>query len=68
MRCRIGEVRRSAFQVAFEMAVGDRVAAEGYGWLVGFDYAAQESARLPVCCASGWRPRWPGPGWGVSGW
>ena len=38
MRCSIGEVRRSAFQVAFEMTVGDRVAAEGYGWLVGFDY------------------------------
>ncbi len=47
VRCSIGEVRRSAFQVAFEMTVGDRVAAEGYGWLVGFDYTAQESARLP---------------------
>ena len=47
VRCSIGEVRRSAFQVAFEMTVGDRVAAEGYGWLVGFDYSAQESARLP---------------------
>jgi acyl-CoA thioester hydrolase len=47
VRCRIGEVRRSAFKVAFEMTVGDRLAAEGYGWLVGFDYAAQGSAPLP---------------------
>ena len=47
VHCSIGEVRRSAFQVAFEMTVGDRLAAEGYGWLVGFDYSAQESARLP---------------------
>jgi acyl-CoA thioester hydrolase len=47
VRCSIGEVRRSAFQVAFEMTVDDRVAAEGYGWLVGFDYSAQKSAQLP---------------------
>ena len=45
--CSIGEVRRSAFQVDFVMDVGDRRAAEGTGWLVGFDYAAQRSARLP---------------------
>ena len=43
----IGEVRRSAFQVKFEMRVGERAAAEGYGWLVGFDYAAEKSAPLP---------------------
>ena len=43
----IGEIRRSSFQVNFRMLVGDRLAAEGYGWLVGFDYATQRAARLP---------------------
>ena len=45
--CRVGEVRRSAFRIDFTMHVGERLAAEGYGWLVGFDYEAQASARLP---------------------
>lgn len=45
--CSVGEVRRSAFRVDFRMAVGDRLTADGYGWLVGYDYAAQRSARLP---------------------
>jgi acyl-CoA thioester hydrolase len=45
--CSIGEVRRSAFQVLFTMRVGERVAAEGYGWLVGFDYGAEKPAPLP---------------------
>ena len=44
---RIGEIRRSSFQIRFEMRVGDRLAAEGYGWLVGFDYVAQKAAPLP---------------------
>jgi acyl-CoA thioester hydrolase len=47
VECSIGEVRRSAFQVLFTMRVGDRVAAEGYGWLVGFDYSAETSTPLP---------------------
>jgi acyl-CoA thioester hydrolase len=47
VHCSIGEVRRSAFQVPFEMKVGDRLAAEGYGWLVGFDYAEQKAMPLP---------------------
>jgi acyl-CoA thioester hydrolase len=47
VRCWIGEVRRSAFQVCFEMKVDERMAAEGDGWLVGFDYAEQRAARLP---------------------
>jgi acyl-CoA thioester hydrolase len=50
--CRIGEVRRSAFQVLFTMRVGERIAAEGYGWLVGFDYAAEKAARLPESFAT----------------
>jgi acyl-CoA thioester hydrolase len=45
--CSIGEVRRSAFQVLFTMRVGERVAAEGYGWLVGFDYVTERSSPLP---------------------
>ncbi|MBJ7331898.1 MAG: acyl-CoA thioesterase [Solirubrobacteraceae bacterium] len=45
--CAVGEVRRSAFRVDFTMRVDERLAAEGYGWLVGFDYDAQTSAHLP---------------------
>jgi len=47
IECTIGEVRRSAFQIVFAMKVGDRLAAEGHGWLVGFDYTKQSSAPLP---------------------
>jgi acyl-CoA thioester hydrolase len=47
VECSVGEVRRSAFQVMFTMRVSERVAAEGYGWLVGFDYAAEKAAPLP---------------------
>src|SRR3954447_6450555 len=47
VRCWIGEVRRSACEVRFEMHVGERLVAEGFGWLVGFDYATQRAARLP---------------------
>jgi acyl-CoA thioester hydrolase len=47
VECTIGEVRRSAFQVLFTMRVGERAAAEGYGWLVGFDYSAEKSSPLP---------------------
>jgi acyl-CoA thioester hydrolase len=47
VECSIGEVRRSAFQVVFTMRVGERVAADGYGWLVGFDYGAEKSTPLP---------------------
>ena len=46
--CSVGEIRRSAFQMNFEMKVDDRLAADGYGWLVGFDYAAQHAAPLPA--------------------
>ena len=44
--CTIGEVRRSAFRVDFDMRVGERAAADGYGWLVGFDFNAQRAAPL----------------------
>ena len=45
--CWIGEVRRSAFQMMFEMRVEARPVADGDGWLVGFDYGAQQASRLP---------------------
>ena len=47
VECSVGEVRRSAFQVNFTMRVAERVAADGYGWLVGFDYTAEKSSPLP---------------------
>jgi acyl-CoA thioester hydrolase len=47
IRCSVADVRRSSFRLAFEMRVGERLAAEGYGVLVGFDYAAQRAKPLP---------------------
>jgi len=47
VHCSIVEVRRSALRMDFEMRVADRLAAEGYGWLVGFDYEAQTAISLP---------------------
>ena len=47
VECSIGEVRRSAFQVLFTMRAGERVVADGYGWLVGFDYGAEKASALP---------------------
>ncbi len=47
VRCSVGEVRRSAFRVDFTMSVDERTAAEGFGWLVGFDYGQQRPTRLP---------------------
>jgi acyl-CoA thioester hydrolase len=47
IRCSIGNVKRSSFRVEFEMRVGSRLAAEGYGVLVGFDYSEQTAAQLP---------------------
>jgi acyl-CoA thioester hydrolase len=47
VECSIGEIRRSAFQVNFTMRVAERLAAEGYGWLVGFDYSAERPEPLP---------------------
>jgi acyl-CoA thioester hydrolase len=47
VECSVGEIRRSAFQMLFTMTVEDRLVADGYGWLVGFDYEEQRSSRLP---------------------
>jgi acyl-CoA thioester hydrolase len=45
--CSIGNVKRSSFRVEFDMRVGTRLVAEGYGVLVGFDYKQQSAAQLP---------------------
>jgi acyl-CoA thioester hydrolase len=45
--CGVADVRRSSFRIPFRMTVDDRLAAEGYGVLVGFDYAAQRAMPLP---------------------
>ena len=45
--CSIGNVKRSSFRVEFDMRVGSRLVAEGYGVLVGFDYVEQKAAPLP---------------------
>jgi acyl-CoA thioester hydrolase len=47
VHCGIGDVRRSSFKVVFQMKVGERLAAEGEGVLVGFDYVAQHAQPLP---------------------
>ena len=41
------DVRRSSFRIEFEMRVGERLLAEGYGVLVGFDYVKQKPLHLP---------------------
>jgi acyl-CoA thioester hydrolase len=43
----ISDVRRSSFRVDFEMRVGERLCAEGYGVMVGFDYSEERAAALP---------------------
>jgi acyl-CoA thioester hydrolase len=47
IECSLSDVRRSSFRVPFAMLVEDRLVAEGYGVLVGFDYASQAAAPLP---------------------
>jgi acyl-CoA thioester hydrolase len=47
VECSVGEVRRSAFEIRFTMRVEDRLAAEGSGWLVAYDYAAGRAQPLP---------------------
>ena len=45
--CSVADVKRSSFRVPFQMHVGERLAAEGSGVLVGFDYVTQRAAPLP---------------------
>lgn len=44
---RPSEVKRSSFRVSFQMRVGDRLVAEGWGALVGYAYAEGRAAPLP---------------------
>ena len=46
--CRVEDVRRSSFRIAFVMHVVDdgRLLAEGWGAVVGYDYAAGRAAPL----------------------
>jgi len=47
VHCTVEDVRRSSFRVPFRMVVGEKLVAEGYGVLVGYDYDTQRAARLP---------------------
>ena len=47
IECSVTEVARSSFRVAFRMTVDERLAAEGYGVLVGYDYAGGHATPLP---------------------
>ena len=44
---RPGDVGRSSLRLEFEMHVDERLVAEGYGVLVGYDYEAGRSRPLP---------------------
>ena len=46
---RIAEIKRSSVQIAFEMRceADERLLAEGWGTLVGYDYEAGRAAPLP---------------------
>jgi len=46
-RMRPARVERSAFRIEFEMRVGERLLAEGYGVMVAYDYRAGRSMHLP---------------------
>ena len=52
IHCSVADVRRSSFRIPFEMRVGERLCAEGYGVLVGFDYTAQRATPLPEALVS----------------
>ena len=44
---RVADVRRSSFRVEFRMRAGERLLADGYGTLVGYDYEHQRATPLP---------------------
>jgi acyl-CoA thioester hydrolase len=43
----VSDIQRSSFRVGFDMRVGERLCAEGYGVYVGFDYDKQHATPLP---------------------
>ena len=44
---RPAEIGTKSLKLEFEMRVGERLLADGYGVLVGFDYATQETVAIP---------------------
>ena len=47
IRVRPAEIGTKSLKLEFEMRVGERLLAEGYGVLVGYDYETERSAALP---------------------
>jgi len=47
IRVRPAEVGTKSLRLEFEMAVGERLIAEGHGILVGYDYESGETVPLP---------------------
>jgi acyl-CoA thioester hydrolase len=47
IECSVSDVARSSFRVPFRMLVEDRLCAEGYGVLVGYDYLGGSATPLP---------------------
>jgi acyl-CoA thioester hydrolase len=47
IRVRPAEVGTKSLKLEFEMAVGDRLIAEGHGILVGYDYESGQTVPLP---------------------
>jgi acyl-CoA thioester hydrolase len=52
IRVRPAEIGTKSVKLEFDMRVGDRLLAEGYGVLVGYDYEAERSAALPEALKS----------------
>jgi acyl-CoA thioester hydrolase len=47
IRVRPAEIGTKSLKLEFEMAVGERLIAEGHGILVGYDYESGETVPLP---------------------
>jgi acyl-CoA thioester hydrolase len=47
IRVRPADIGMKSLKLEFDMHVGERLLAEGYGVLVGYDYEAERSAPLP---------------------
>jgi acyl-CoA thioester hydrolase len=47
IRVRPAEIGTKSLKLEFEMAVGERVIAEGHGILVGYDYESGQTVPLP---------------------
>lgn len=47
IRVRPAEIGTKSLKLEFEMAVGERLIAEGHGVLVGYDYEAERTVPLP---------------------